>query len=315
MSADAAAATPAPGTGSADGGSAVAVELTDDAVAKLAEAIDDPSAPKPADKADDAAPKDEPAADADKTPVPAGDAKVSEEIRLRRLGTKLAKRREALAKQQAAMAADRQKAQAIDKLTELLAKDRLEAIRALGIEPDEVVDAVLSKKTQKPESPEDAIKRIEKQLADERAARAAAEQQAKVQQAWVEFKTNTTAKLKADESLDLVHAYEAYDEIIDNMAAYHAKHGVVPDPIETAKFWEAEAEKQLTARLAKSKKFALSDRRTDKKTPPAQTGTAKTKAAPSPSLTDKISDTPVGEDDLPDDPDERLRVLMKRMEL
>lgn len=288
----------------------------------MAEAIAEPSGTEtpPAENksADPLADGDKPAAEKPKDePLPEAAAKpIPEEIRLRKLGAKLAKRHADLQAREQNVEAFRQKAQAIDRLGELISKDKLEALKAIGIEPDEIVDLVLARKTtgEKKETAEDRIARVEKQLADERAARDGAEQQAKVQAVFNQFKADTIATLKGAADLDLVNSYEAYDDVIDAMAAYHAKHGVVPDVIETARYWEKAKEEELTSRLSKSKNFAISDRRTVK-TPPTPTSTAKPKAAPSPSLTDKISDTPVGEDDLPDDPDQRLRVLMTRMGL
>lgn len=318
------AATPDPDTSSADGGTAVPVDLSDDAVAALAESIADtaPAEGEPAPKEDKPAeaPKEgePPPAEGDKPkdePEQAAKPPMPEEIRLRKLGAKLAKRHADLQLREQTIETVKQKAQAIDRLGELLAKDKLEALKAIGIEPDEIVDLVLARGTgEKKETADERVTRIEKQLADERAARAGAEQQTKVQAVFAQFRTDTVAKLKAATDLDLVNSYEAYDDIIDNMAAYHAKHGVVPDAVEVARYWEKAKEEELTSRLAKSKNFAISDRRTVT-TPQMPTSTAKPKAAPSPSLTDQISDTPVGEDDLPDDPDQRLRVLMARMEM
>jgi hypothetical protein len=92
------------------------------------------------------------------------------------------------------------------------------------------------------------------------------------------------------------------------MGQYHAMHGVIPDPVMVARYVEAadrvreELEKEDLPATVTPKK---------NQTPP--TSKAKNTAAPSPSLTDRISDTPVGEDDLPDDPDERLKVAWARL--
>lgn len=300
-------ATPPPGTGSADGGEAV--DLSDEGIARLAQGLPEDTAPaegeKPTAEGEAKPEPDKPAAEAKPETPPA----IPEHIRLRKLGAKLARRDESLRQREQALQA---KVELADKLAGLSRTDKLAALRELGINEDDVVDAVLARKIAteaKPPTAEDRIAALEKALADERAGRAQTDAQARQHAQYVQFRGEQGAKIAAAPGLDRVKgSQKLLDDVITNMGAYHALHGVLPDPVEVARYVEAaDRVREELEREASNP----SDRRTVK-TPPS-TSKTKNSAAPSPSLTDRISDTPVGDDDLPDDPDERLAVAWQRL--
>lgn len=257
------------------------------------------------------------AADATKTEdKPKAPNKPTDEAkRLRKLGTTLATRDANLQKREMVVKAIEGKAAFVDKVLDLRNRDKIAAIREIGISEDEIVDLVMKRAEAAnagPETAEDRIARVEKQLADERAARTQAGKQAQE----VQFRGEVAAAIKADESLDLVNSEpDSVDMVITAMAAYHQKHGVVPNPVHIARQLETALEKRERERFGKSKKFELSDRRTVKNndakpansSPPAKKG-------PSVTLTDHMADSvSMGDDGLPDDPDARFNALVAQM--
>lgn len=298
--------SPAPSTGSADGGEAV--DLSDEGIAKLAAGLVDDAPPAEGEKpaTEDKVEGDEkPPAEAEK-PAPE-QAAMPEAIRLRKLGARLARRDESLRQREQALQG---KVQLADKLATLSRTDKLAALRELGINEDEIVDAVLARKTvadSKPLTPEERIAKLEAERETDRAALAQAQAAQRAQSQYVAFRGDQVAKITAAPGLPRVKAsQQLQDDVIQNMGAYHARWGVLPDPVETARY--VEAADRVREELEKEDS---SDRRTVK-TPPSTSRTKNT-AAPSPSLTDRISDTPVGDDDLPDDPDERLAIAWQRL--
>lgn len=310
---DEAPAPATPGTQSADGGEAV--DLSDEGIAAIAAGLETPEAekPKPDEPAKEDQPKDgekpESEAEKPKDPEPVAAKPVDEAVKLRQLGAKLARRNQRLDQREVSLKAVEEKAQFVDRLARMT---RAEKLAALNINEDEVIDDVLLRKAggeKKPLTAEERIDQLEKQLAAKTAAEAAAEAQRKQQTIYQQFQAEQVSKIQAAPGLARVKASEKLQrDVMINMGQYHALHGVIPDPVEVARY--VEAADRVREELEKEALPVTGAQKT--KTPPS---TSKTKnfAAPSPSLTDRISDSPVGDDDLPDDPDERLKIAWERL--
>lgn len=235
-----------------------------------------------------------------------------ETVKLRQLGGKLARRAQKLDQREAAAKQLEDAAKFAQQLQHLSRTDKLAALKALGINEDEIVDAVLARQPGNEKKPPT----VEEQLADLRAkwdakekADAAAAAQRAQESVLQQFQNEQIAKVQAAPGLERVKASEKLQrDVIINMGQYHAMHGVIPDPVMVARY--VEAADRVREELEKEDSPATV---TPKKNQTPSTGKTKNTAAPSPSLTDRISDTPVGEDDLPDDPDERLKVAWARL--
>jgi len=280
----------------------VVAQLSDEQVAKLAEGIEGPEETTPT---GEKPPEGDKPAEA--VPVTDKPKAADEAMKLRRMGAKLARRHEAITRREGELTAAQQRAAVADRLVTLARTDKLAALKELGIEPDEIVDAVLARQAgAKPATAEDRMAKLEKELQAERQARAASEQAANNQRAYDNFHRDVVAKIEAAPGLEHVKSGKLYDDVIANMGAYHARHGVLPDPVVVAKYVEA------TARALEDIEKGSPATGTPKKNPPPSTGQTKKTTAASPSLTDRISDTPTGDDELPEDPDERLKVIWNR---
>lgn len=234
--------------------------------------------------------------------------------KLRQVGTRLAKREARLQVREAAVAAKETKATQFDQIVAAFQQYGIPGgIKALGFHKDQVIDAYLAETDGTPPKAEDRVAAIEKRFADEQAARQ--RQQATEQEQ--RFRADVVGRIKADESLDLVNTMGAYDRVLGVMAAYHAKHGVIPSAIKAAKFVEAELEQEFIPRLARSKKISVSDRRTENKNAAngdRRTDTKTVAKGPSVTLTDNMADSVALGDDLPSDPDLRFNALIARMQ-
>ena len=291
----------------------VVADLSDEAVAALAAGMETPAAPET--KGDD-----EPKADAEAKAKPEDEEKPEppaakpdpEVIKLRQLGAKLARRAQKLDAREGSLKTVEEDAKFAAQLRQLSRTDKIAALKALGINEDEIVDAVLARQPgaeKKQPTEAERIAALEAKLAEKERAEQAAASQRQQQSVLQQFQDEQIAKVKAAPGLDRVKGSERLQrDVIINMGQYHAMHGVIPDPVMVARY--VEAADRVREELEKEDSPATG---TPKKNPPPSTGKTKNTAAPSPSLTDRISDTPVGEDDLPDDPDERLQIAWSRL--
>jgi hypothetical protein len=284
--------------------------LSDDAVAALAAAIEQPPGPEPEPDAETPVPEGEkPPGAADDPPAeekPVEAKPQDEATRLRRLGAKIARRQAALDARDARIKQAEDKILWVDSLSRL---PRHEQLKAIGINEDDVVDDVL-KRAQKPpapKTPQDEIAEIRAELAAERAKVAAEVKRQQDVNVYTVYRNGVVDQIMKAPGLEAIKARGDWDEVIANMGQYHARHGVVPDPVDVA---EMINDVLVVAEARKNKNSPATG--TPKKNQPPPTSKAKNSAAPSPSLTDRISDTATGDDDLPDDPDARLKVIWQR---
>lgn len=274
----------------------------------------DKAAEKPADEtpdlAEDGAEEKPAAAEGDKP------AETDERKALRKLGSSLAKREAALNAREQTIKASEQAAGNWNKVAQAYQQGGpLAAIAALGLDDQVVLDAYLARAGHKPTEPtaEERIAAIEKRAQEAEQREKQADEAARVT-AW---KTDAIAKIQADPECDLVNQYgaSAHERVINTMVEYWRATGKMPSVIKTARFVESKLEAELKERLSKSKKFAISDRRTvnNNAAASAKKPAANSKATPpSDTLTDNLSDSVSLDGGLPSDPDARWRAIVAR---
>lgn len=192
----------------------------------------------------------------------------------------------------------------------------------LGIDREKAISIVLDQAIagQGGAPEDDRVTKIERQLAEERAAREKAERdrvQVQQQQAIEGARNEVRRVIQADpERFDLVNAHEAWDGVFSEMTKYYIQHreeiearGITLDPIV---FADA-AEKTLQERLSKSRRFGRGA--TAEKTAPT-TG-KQTAAPPAPARTmtnNNVSTGPaLGKNGLPMDLDARRAEARRRL--
>jgi hypothetical protein len=154
-----------------------------------------------------------------------------------------------------------------DRFDRTAAKAKDDAIAALaeiaGITEDQAIQLVLDRAinggAKKPETPEEMVKRLEKQIADDKAADARKQREAEQTRAVEGTRTIVRQTIEAEpDRFDLLIAHDAFDDVYGEMAKYYTKHR---DEIEAkgirldVRQFADVAEKQLEAALSKSKKF------------------------------------------------------------
>jgi hypothetical protein len=154
-----------------------------------------------------------------------------------------------------------------DRFDRTAAKAKEDAVAALaellGIDEEAAVSMVLDRAinggTKKPETADERVAKLEKQIADDKADNARKQREAEQVRAVEGTRAIVRQTIEAEpDRFDLLIAHDAFDDVYGEMAKYYSKHR---DEIETKgirldvrQFADA-AEKQLEAALSRSKKF------------------------------------------------------------
>lgn len=235
--------------------------------------------------ADEEQPKDEPAeakagaegdkpdeADPAKAETEKADEDEAEKIpdmaAQRRSFAALSRREKDLRRAEAKLGDTRTKAQAFDQMQARFHREPVSVIAELmgmrdqpQVAVSKFLDAYIANGATGPTEPTDGdrLAAVEKQLADERAARA----NEHVTQVIDGNKRQVRAAIeKEGERFDLINAGEEWDGVWDQMVAYYAKHkdeiearGIALDPLAFAERYEKALEEAEDRRLSRSKKF------------------------------------------------------------